>query len=1537
MLSFLSLGRRGVAWLLPCALVLLTIGFAVAAQVSPLSPPTNGPRRLSPTSPDGVGQGRHILVGATVHTSPDAEPVLATIVIQDGWIESIAPTPPASNPASTPASAPASTPGAITHDLTGLHVYAGFIDPFVEIDAPRPDTSAPGAHWNALVTPQRKAMDASRSVNGSWGNPPIDEGTAGTLRSMGFVAAALSPARGIFRGTSAVVSLAQPRSDASARIPPVYRADAYHAVGFDQAGDGGGPGDFRWNQYPDSQMGAIALIRQTLLDADWMLGVRQAHEADGSPLPAQSEAGCLSALADPRALKSRVTEHRPHMNSGLMDVPTGPALWFDTSDELESLRADTIAREFHRALVIVGSGREFRRLDALKAAARPIVVPLAFSQRPRVDTLGYADATPLEDLMMWEQSPTNPRRLAAAGVTFALTTSKIPDKAGGRAAFAPRLALAIKHGLSPKDALAALTTTPAKLLGVERELGTIEKGKRASLIVADGPLFADVPDPEPEAKPARIIDVWIDGERHEILRRPSVPPESLAGTWELTFDPPADAAADAPKPAAKFKAEFVIDDGETPGITIRKTPTQSDEKPATLTTVAREVKLVDNRLTFIFDHTPLGEPGVFTNSAVIEPDRRADAAPAPPAALIMLGEFTRSDGTRMTFTARRTKPGDEKAPDLIGTWKPVPRAGAAVPEACRGLEVIIEKDASPNADPKATTIRAKRAPSLADSRERHYALSSTSAEPDEQGLGSSSGGSGGAGGSGTSIVRYTLVAPEIAAQGDALDGVLAETLIVTLRIRPDAPVTATVRVMPNGADAPPDQNRTAQAAECDIARERRTPERDEIAAIPDALPLPFGPYGRMPRSNVEAGTGDAESANDRLPPRDNLILTNCTIWTCNNKDEVIEDGVIIINGGQISYVGPASNKPGFVGTEAREYRTIDLGRRHVTPGLIDAHSHTGISKGVNEGGQAVTAEVRIGDVTDPDSISWYRQLAGGVTSVNSMHGSANPIGGQTQTNKNRWGVTHPNDMHFEGAKPGIKFALGENVKQSNWGDRFKTRYPQSRMGVETLIRDRFVAAREYARIKPRSHEATKGAMHGGDQNVPGPDRLAARNEAGGAGVSRDSDDAARGTVRADDAAAAGGDLGALQHRRGSRAPIDSGLREVPKDRSRLTGRAFDPDRTRAAGSDAGSNDGADGPVDRDGSGAAGAYPIIGAALASVAVASSERRDEETPSWLRGFVADSSRRDLELDALAEILRGDRLVHCHSYRQDEILMLCRVAQEFDFTIGTFQHGLECYKVAHEVKAAARGASLFTDWWAYKVEVQDAIPSAGPILIDEGVNLSFNSDSDELARRMNHEAAKAVRYSGGPFDDSNAPTSPTISPARALRTVTINPAYQLGIESRVGSIEVGKDADLAVWSHPPTSVYARCERTFIDGRLMFDLEVDLAARAGIARERARLIQKVLAQEARERGTPLAMPTPTEASTATPGAAPGADVVDTKPPSTDLTSGQRSQDQRSTDRRSLLDEMRRQAADARREEYLGLIRRGIDPRFGRCDQCDR
>jgi imidazolonepropionase-like amidohydrolase len=407
------------------------------------------------------------------------------------------------------------------------------------------------------------------------------------------------------------------------------------------------------------------------------------------------------------------------------------------------------------------------------------------------------------------------------------------------------------------------------------------------------------------------------------------------------------------------------------------------------------------------------------------------------------------------------------------------------------------------------------------------------------------------------------------------------------------------------------------------------------------------------------------------PTQDTVLIRNATLWTLAG-DSPKRSGDILLRDGKIAAIGEGLSAPGNA-------RVIEANGRHVTPGIVDAHSHTAIARNVNEPSSAVTAEVRIGDVLDPTDLSVYRQLAGGVTSAQLLHGSANPIGGQSATIKFRWGEG-ADAYPFVGAFPTIKFALGENVKQSNRGDLFVQRYPQTRMGVEQLLRDTFLAAREYA-------EAKKS----GNDGVP------------------------------------------------------------------------------------------------------------------------------------------FRRSLRLEAVAEIINHERFVNIHSYRQDEILMFARLAKEFGLTHVTFQHILEGYKVAEALREIDAGASGFADWWAFKMEVYDAIPYNGAILTNNGVLASFNSDSDEMARRLNTEAAKAIKYGG-------------LSEIEALKLITINPAKHLGIDDRVGSLEVGKDADVVLWNGDPLSSFTRVDTTFVDGRVRFDREADLRARAQVDTERNRLIARVL-----------------------------------------------------------------------------------------------
>ena len=218
-------------------------------------------------------------------------------------------------------------------------------------------------------------------------------------------------------------------------------------------------------------------------------------------------------------------------------------------------------------------------------------------------------------------------------------------------------------------------------------------------------------------------------------------------------------------------------------------------------------------------------------------------------------------------------------------------------------------------------------------------------------------------------------------------------------------------------------------------------------------------------------------------------------------------------------------------------------------------------------------------------------------------------------------------------------------------------------------------------------------------------------------------------------------------------------------------------------------------------------------------------DRSWVEWKAGRRPIPPRRDLKLEALSEIVNGKRLIHCHSYRQDEILMLMRLTESFGIRVNTFTHILEGYKVADEMATHGASAVGFSDWWGYKQEVIDAIPYNGYLMWDRGVNVGFNSDSDELARRLNTEAAKAIRYGGVPREE-------------AIKMVTINPAKSLKIDARVGSLEVGKEADFAIWSGEPLSPYSVCEQTWIEGAKYFDRAADLAGREALARERTALV---------------------------------------------------------------------------------------------------
>ncbi|RYY89042.1 MAG: amidohydrolase [Chitinophagaceae bacterium] len=417
---------------------------------------------------------------------------------------------------------------------------------------------------------------------------------------------------------------------------------------------------------------------------------------------------------------------------------------------------------------------------------------------------------------------------------------------------------------------------------------------------------------------------------------------------------------------------------------------------------------------------------------------------------------------------------------------------------------------------------------------------------------------------------------------------------------------------------------------------------------------------------------------DSTRPKQEIILVrNTTVWT-SDEAGVLTNTDVLIAGGKIAGIG--KNLPSVPGA-----RVIDGTGKHLSPGIIDEHSHIATAS-INEGGQSVTSEVRIGDNLQPDDINIYRQLSGGVTTSHILHGSANTIGGQTQLIKLRWGADDEG-LKFVGADPFIKFALGENVKRapsSVNNNSNNNRYPDTRMGVEQVLTDAFTRAREYEK----------------------------------------------------------------------------------------------------------------------------AWNVYN---------TTKRKNAVAP-----------RRDLELDALVEILNNRRFITCHSYVQSEINASMKVAERLGYKYNTFTHILEGYKVADKMKAHGANASTFSDWWNYKMEVIDAIPYNASLMQRVGLNVAINSDDAEMARRLNQEAAKSVKYGG-------------MSETDALKMVTINPAKMLHIDRQTGSIKIGKDADVVLWSDNPLSIYARALYTIVDGTVYFDREQDALQRRAVTEERNRIIRKM------------------------------------------------------------------------------------------------
>jgi imidazolonepropionase-like amidohydrolase len=880
--------------------------------------------------------GVHAFTGARIVIKPGQVIEDGTLVIRDGFIAAVAKdvTPPAD---------------ARVWNMKGATIYAGLIDPFLAVANSNPPVSTmrsepinreedraltSGAGLNFFGVPgdetdpggrgpgyQLETIKPQRRVAETY---TPDARVLEAMHELGFTAANIVPEGGIVRGQSALIALSPVNPNEA-----LIKADVFQYVAF--SSDEG-----RESGYPRSLMGAVAAIRQVMFDADFYTKDHEYYRQhpEGKKRPAFNPA--LEALSP------AITKQMPVVLEG--------------GSVLMSRRATQLAAELGLQAIILASGQEWRRPDLFQGNRDPFIVPVHFSEIPKLPEEDDWEQVTLDQLRAWDWGPSNPSLLQKQGRDIALTTYGLGDKKQ----FRKKLRLVIDRGLSEDDALAALTTIPARLCGVEKQLGTLEAGKIANLTIVEGTNYFQ-PD-------ARIREVWVDGRLYR--NKPSMEKE--------------------------------------------KTETAEKEKKSAST-------------------------------------------------------------------------------NQVDTLK---------------------------TDPKSRLIRAER---LARS---------------------------------------------------ALDG--------------------------------------------------RGP-----FATPSAV-----------------------------------LVKGATVWTCGPQG-ILTNADVLVSGGRIKAVGRNLSSEGMI---------VDGKGKHVTPGLLDAHNHSDILGAVNEGTLPSTAMVRVGDVVNSESAHIQRQLAGGLTVANLLHGSANPIGGQNCIIKLRDGAS-PDEMKFAGAPPGIKFALGENVKQSS--SERSTRFPRSRMGVNTFFANRFTAAQQY-------------------------------------------------------------------------------LDEIANANGR--------------------------PV---------------------------------------------RRDLELETIGQILQGKRWIHCHSYRQDEILAFLRLMESFHVKVGTLQHVLEGYKIADEIAQHGAGASCFADWWAYKYEVIDAIPYAGSLMRERGVVVSFNSDSSDHARRLYLEAAKAVKY-GGTTDEE------------ALKFVTINPAKQLRIDERVGSLEVGKDADFVIWSASPLDSRTVCLQTWIDGKKYFDRRENAVRVAALEKERTDLVEK-------------------------------------------------------------------------------------------------
>lgn len=959
-----------------------------------------------PTFPvNGVQDKREsvfALTGGVLHVEGGKTISGGTIIIEQERITAVGP----ENSVTIPE-------GAVVYPLYGKHVYPSFIDLYSDYGMPEPEvkkvptgslppqisTKAGPFGWNEAIRPEVRAAELFSP----------DKDAAAAWRKLGFGAVVSHQPDGIIRGTGALTLLGDGIANALIASPDVAAFYSFNKGTSKQA-------------YPSSLMGAIALIRQTYYDAQWY---DKARALDGTGYHASLEA--------------------------MKQLQSLPVI-FTVRDVLTAFRALRISKEFNHPFIMKGSGDDYQKLAAIKAAGVPLLLPLTFPAPFDVSDPYAANQVALRDMMHWERAPANAAILANAGVPFAFTLDGLQDKK----TFWAQLRKVHEYGLSDSAVLHALTASPAALIGVDKDYGTLAAGKMANLFIASYPIL------HPEIE---VLENWVAGKRYTVTDYPA---EDRRGTYAL------------------------IVDGDSMMLTIR-------------------------------------------------------------------GRYLKPTAKLTTTDSLTWKATIEWQKDLVH------------------LSIL-----------------------TADSGGQSYRL--------------------------TGIIDQQW-------KGDGIDG--------------------------NGHAVQWIANRIADFVDTSTISSAQMPDFGPV-------PQPFVGYGWQ-----------------EAPSQVAVLFRRATVWTGEDIGILRETDVLIRNG-IIEAIG--------ANLQAENARVIDATGKHLTAGIIDEHSHIAISRGVNEGTHAVTAEVSIADVINSEDVNLYRQLAGGVTAAQLLHGSANPIGGQSAIIKFRWGSL-PEEMKMSFAPPFIKFALGENVKQSNWGDEHDERFPQTRMGVEQVFYDAFHRAAAY---------------------------LA----------------------------------------------------------------AWDTYRQLS------------------------------------------RREKE--------LAIPPRRDLTLEALGEILLEERFITCHSYVQSEINMLMKVADSFGFTLNTFTHILEGYKVADKMAAHGAGASTFSDWWAYKYEVIDAIPYNAAILTQMGVTTAINSDDAEMGRRLNQEAAKSMKYGG-------------LSEEEAWALVTLNPAKLLQIDHRVGSIRQGKDADLVLWDNHPLSVYAQPLQTYVDGRLLFDQSADEAQRAWIVTERNRLIQAMIKAKAK------------------------------------------------------------------------------------------